>query len=98
MDGPTKSVQASDVRHLGLAAGPNGGDETLETAIRRIIYDPASGLVLVHPVNVGVEVCARLQVVFFPETCHLLDDLAPPWVASPPLHRGVEAVHDRVDL
>lgn len=90
--------QAWELGHLGLAAGTDCGDNTLEVAIGGVIYDPASLFVLVDLLNGGIEPGPGFQAVFLPDLFDLTEDLLPVGVAALPLDGRVEAEHHGVDL
>ena len=89
---------AGYMRYFGLAAASNGGHDAVETAVRRVVDDPAALLVLVNGGDAGVEFGAVLQAVAFPELGYLGDDLLAVGVAGGPVDGGVETIHNAVDL
>lgn len=87
------------MRHLGLAAGANGGNQAVKGAQRRVVVDdPARLLVLLDALDLDAELGVLVQVVALPELLDLADDLLAVGIAALPLDGGVEAVHERVDL
>ena len=84
--------------HFWFAATADGGHDSVEAAVRRVVDDPAALLVFIDGRDTGVEFGAVLQAVAFPELGDLGDDLVAVGVAGGPVDRGVKTVHYTVDL
>lgn len=84
--------------HFWLAAGPDGGHDTIVTAVRGVVDDPAALLVFVYGGNSSVELCTVLKAVLLPNLGNLGDNLLAIWIAGGPLQGREETVHDAVDL
>lgn len=98
VDVALERVQPGQVGHLDVAAGADGGDQAVEAAVGRVVDDPAGLVVLVRLVDPEVEPGLVLEVVPAPELLGLVDDLLAVGISALPLDRGVESVHDGVDL
>jgi hypothetical protein len=92
-----KLVHALHVWHFRGAACTNGGNDTVESSLRRIVDNPSS-LFLVNLFHLCVESRALLQAVVVEELLHLGDNLFAVRVSFLPLDRGVETVHQGMDL
>lgn len=86
------------MRHLGVATRANGSDDAFEASPGRIVDDPPAELVLVHLVDLDVELGLVLEAVALPELLDLADNLLAVGVAALPPDGRVEAVHQGMDL
>lgn len=83
---------------LRLSACAHSRDETVKSAVGRIIEYPAAVLILVHLVDLGLELCLALEAIFLPQLSDLTEDLLPVWITPIPLDAWMKPVHHGVDL
>lgn len=83
---------------LRLATCAHSGDETVKSAVGWIVEYPAPIVILVHLVDLGIELCFALEAVLFPQLSNLTKNLLPVWIPTVPLDTWMKPVHDGVDL
>lgn len=89
---------ARDMGYFRLPTSPNRGDYTFKPSIRSIVDNPEAMFIFIHLVDLGVELGPCVQVISLPELSDLANDLLTVGISAFPLHRRMEAVHERVDL
>ena len=91
-DGTFERILVGKVSDFGRSACPDGGKDTVEAAIRRVVDDPARLFVFVDLGDSGIELSLVFQAIPMPELTDLIDDLVLLRVPLVPPDGGMESV------
>lgn len=86
------------MRHFGITTSADGTEDSVEPAVGRVVDDPATFVILVNVVNLGIENGFFLESIKFPNLADLVNKLISLWIAARVLDFGMKPVFYAVNL
>ena len=93
-----KFLLIGHVRHLGISTTAHCSQDSVEATIRRVVDNPVSLIILFNRGDTGIEFCAFLQAVTFPQLSNLRHNLLTVGITGAPLDGGMKTIHDAMNL